>query len=172
MAQDEIELVLQIGGKTRGSIRVPATASREQIEQIARSSPASARHVGDQAIRSLANRSRDGLLQRIRALLDEEADRYLRLIDAAGIARESVSPGNEPYGDQLRAAAVDVEQARAEAGLSSDTPYQLPGAGTARPATTRVTPTTPAQTFPVAGPMLPPAGPTTGPTGTAPGAVA
>ena len=53
MAQDEIELVLQIGGKTRGSIRVPATASREQIEQIARSSPASARHIGDQSIRKV-----------------------------------------------------------------------------------------------------------------------
>lgn len=141
---------------------------------------------GDQAIRSLANRSRDGLLRRIRALLDEEADRYLRLIDAAGIPRESVSPGNEPYGDGLRAAAVEVEQARADAGLSSGSPYHLPAPGTVGPATTRATSATAAPTFPSAsptfpsvdpafpsaGPMPPPAGPATGPTGTAPGAVA
>ncbi len=35
LAQDEIELVLQINGKLRGSIRVPAGATREQIEQPA-----------------------------------------------------------------------------------------------------------------------------------------
>jgi len=50
LAQDEIELVLQIGGKTRGVIRVPANASREQIEQLARTSPAALRHIGDQSI--------------------------------------------------------------------------------------------------------------------------
>jgi leucyl-tRNA synthetase len=35
LVQDEIELVLQINGKTRGSVRVPAAAAREQIEQLA-----------------------------------------------------------------------------------------------------------------------------------------
>ncbi len=35
LAQDEIELVLQISGKLRGSIKVPAAAAREQIEAIA-----------------------------------------------------------------------------------------------------------------------------------------
>ncbi|GAB4440119.1 MAG: leucine--tRNA ligase [Rhodocyclaceae bacterium] len=35
LAQDEIELVLQIGGKRRGSVRVPASASRAQIERAA-----------------------------------------------------------------------------------------------------------------------------------------
>ena len=39
LVQDEIELVLQVNGKTRGSVRVPAGASREQIEQIATASP-------------------------------------------------------------------------------------------------------------------------------------
>jgi len=53
LVQDEIELVLQIAGKTRGSIRVPASASREQIDRIARSSPAALRHVGDQPIRKV-----------------------------------------------------------------------------------------------------------------------
>jgi leucyl-tRNA synthetase len=53
LAQDEIELVLQISGKTRGSIRVPAAAGKEQIEQIARTSPAAARHVGEQTVKKV-----------------------------------------------------------------------------------------------------------------------
>jgi len=39
LVQDEIELVLQVNGKTRGSVRVPAGASREEIERIATASP-------------------------------------------------------------------------------------------------------------------------------------
>jgi leucyl-tRNA synthetase len=39
LVQDEIELVLQVNGKTRGSVRVPAGASREAIEKIAVASP-------------------------------------------------------------------------------------------------------------------------------------
>jgi leucyl-tRNA synthetase len=35
LAQDEIELVLQINGKLRGAITVPADASRETIERLA-----------------------------------------------------------------------------------------------------------------------------------------
>jgi leucyl-tRNA synthetase len=35
LQQDEIELVLQINGKLRGAIRVPAAASKEVIEQTA-----------------------------------------------------------------------------------------------------------------------------------------
>lgn len=35
LRQDEVELVLQINGKLRGTIRVPADAGREQIEQAA-----------------------------------------------------------------------------------------------------------------------------------------
>ncbi|WJK33449.1 ABC transporter [Solwaraspora sp. WMMA2065] len=83
---------------------------------------------GDQAIRNLANRSREGLLRRIRALLDEEAGRYLRLIEAAGVPPQAVDATATPPGDRLRAAAVEVEQARAAAGLSSGTPYRLPDA--------------------------------------------
>ncbi len=40
LRQDEIELMLQVNGKLRGSIRVPATASKEQIEAIALASEA------------------------------------------------------------------------------------------------------------------------------------
>jgi leucyl-tRNA synthetase len=35
LVQDEVELVLQIGGKTRGSVRVPAQADRAAIERTA-----------------------------------------------------------------------------------------------------------------------------------------
>jgi leucyl-tRNA synthetase len=39
LVQDEIELVLQISGKLRGSIRVPATADRAAVEAAALASP-------------------------------------------------------------------------------------------------------------------------------------
>ena len=39
LAQDEIELVLQINGKLRGSIRVAAKADRARIEAAALASP-------------------------------------------------------------------------------------------------------------------------------------
>lgn len=35
LAQDEVELVLQVNGKLRGAIRVPAAAAKEQIEAAA-----------------------------------------------------------------------------------------------------------------------------------------
>ena len=35
LAQDEIELVLQVNGKLRGNLRVPADASKETIEAAA-----------------------------------------------------------------------------------------------------------------------------------------
>jgi leucyl-tRNA synthetase len=40
LEQDELELVLQVNGKLRGAIRVPAGASREAIERIATRSEA------------------------------------------------------------------------------------------------------------------------------------
>ena len=40
LEQDEIELVLQVNGKHRGSVRVPATASKHEIEQLAVASEA------------------------------------------------------------------------------------------------------------------------------------
>jgi leucyl-tRNA synthetase len=46
LKQDEIELVLQINGKHRGSVMVPASASRHQIEKLAIASEAFAAHAG------------------------------------------------------------------------------------------------------------------------------
>jgi leucyl-tRNA synthetase len=43
LVQDEIELVLQVAGKLRGAIRVPAGASREAIEAAALAAPEFAR---------------------------------------------------------------------------------------------------------------------------------
>jgi leucyl-tRNA synthetase len=39
LQQDEIELVLQVNGKTRGAVRVPAQADRAAIEAVAAASP-------------------------------------------------------------------------------------------------------------------------------------
>ncbi len=44
LRQEQIELVLQINGKLRGSLRVPAQAERAQIEALALASPEFARH--------------------------------------------------------------------------------------------------------------------------------
>jgi leucyl-tRNA synthetase len=46
LAQDEIELVLQINGKLRGSIRVPAATAKAGIEAAALAAPELARYAG------------------------------------------------------------------------------------------------------------------------------
>jgi leucyl-tRNA synthetase len=49
LEQDEIELVLQVNGKHRGSVLVPATASRHEIEILALASEAYRPHAGTAA---------------------------------------------------------------------------------------------------------------------------
>jgi leucyl-tRNA synthetase len=44
LEQDEIELMLQVNGKLRGSLRVPANASKQDIEKIALASEVLAKH--------------------------------------------------------------------------------------------------------------------------------
>jgi len=53
LLQDEIELVLQINGKFRGAILVPAGASREQIERLAIDSDVFQRMAAGQAIKKV-----------------------------------------------------------------------------------------------------------------------
>ncbi len=53
LQQDEIELMLQINGKLRGAIVVPATASREAIERIAIDSEIFQKLAGGQAIKKV-----------------------------------------------------------------------------------------------------------------------
>jgi leucyl-tRNA synthetase len=53
LVQDEIELVLQINGKVRGSVRVAAQADRAAIEAAALATEAWARHAQGQAPRKL-----------------------------------------------------------------------------------------------------------------------
>jgi len=53
LLQDEIELVLQINGKLRGAILVPAGASREQIERLAIDSEVFQRMAAGQAIKKI-----------------------------------------------------------------------------------------------------------------------
>ncbi len=58
---------------------------------------------GDQAVRSLAERARADLLQRVDELLDEEADRYYGAIEAAGIdARPAPSCAGQPRREGAR----------------------------------------------------------------------
>ena len=49
LVQDEIELMLQVNGKLRGSILVPAQADKAEIERIALASEAFAAHSGGAA---------------------------------------------------------------------------------------------------------------------------
>ena len=53
LVRDEIELVLQVNGKTRGTVRVPAGASRDEIEQIATASPDYLKFAGTAAPRKV-----------------------------------------------------------------------------------------------------------------------
>lgn len=53
LAQDEIELVLQINGKLRGKLVVPSGADQQAIEAAARSSPEVARHTAGAPIRKI-----------------------------------------------------------------------------------------------------------------------
>jgi len=53
LTREQIELVLQINGKTRGTLEVAATASREDIEAAARSHPALQRHAEGLTVRKV-----------------------------------------------------------------------------------------------------------------------
>ena len=50
---EEVELVVQVNGRLRGRIRVPADAGREAIEQAALAEPNVRRHIGDRPVRKL-----------------------------------------------------------------------------------------------------------------------
>lgn len=64
---------------------------------------------GDQAVRQLAARAKQDLLDRVRVLLDDERQRYTALLYDAGV--DHGAP------DRLRTAGGDVERARIAAGL-------------------------------------------------------
>ena len=53
LEQDEIELVVQVNGKLRGHIRVPKTAAKEQIEQLALNDEGVKRHTGGKPVKKL-----------------------------------------------------------------------------------------------------------------------
>jgi leucyl-tRNA synthetase len=53
LARDEIELVVQVNGKHRGSIRVPSDASKEAIERIALDSPNVQKHLAGQTAKKI-----------------------------------------------------------------------------------------------------------------------
>jgi leucyl-tRNA synthetase len=53
LEQDEIELVVQVNGKLRGSIKVPKAADRAAIEQLARANPNVQRFVAGQHVKKV-----------------------------------------------------------------------------------------------------------------------
>jgi leucyl-tRNA synthetase len=53
LAQDEIELVLQVNGKLRGKLVVPASADRAAIEAAARASVEVAKHAAGATVRKV-----------------------------------------------------------------------------------------------------------------------
>jgi leucyl-tRNA synthetase len=53
LEQDEIELVVQVNGKLRGSIRVPKAAGRGEIEELARANPNVQRFVAGQDVKKV-----------------------------------------------------------------------------------------------------------------------
>jgi leucyl-tRNA synthetase len=53
LEQDEVELVVQVNGKLRGSIRVPKAADRAAIEELARSNPNVQRFVAGQNVKKV-----------------------------------------------------------------------------------------------------------------------
>jgi leucyl-tRNA synthetase len=53
LAQDEIELVLQVNGKVRGKLRVPATADRIAIEAAAHAAPEVAKHASNGPVKKI-----------------------------------------------------------------------------------------------------------------------
>jgi leucyl-tRNA synthetase len=53
LKQDEIELVLQIGGKTRGAVRVPSAASKEQVEELTLGSPLAQKYIEGKPVKKV-----------------------------------------------------------------------------------------------------------------------
>ena len=50
---DEITLVIQIKGKTRGTISAPASASKDELEAIARASDIAQKYIADKEIKKV-----------------------------------------------------------------------------------------------------------------------
>ena len=53
LVADEITIVIQVMGKTRGTIQVPAQADKAAIEQAARESEAARRHIDGKEIKKV-----------------------------------------------------------------------------------------------------------------------
>ncbi|HYL19652.1 MAG TPA: class I tRNA ligase family protein, partial [Burkholderiales bacterium] len=53
LEQAVIELVLQVNGKMRGSIRVPSDASRAEIERLALESPIAQKYIAGQVVKKV-----------------------------------------------------------------------------------------------------------------------
>jgi len=78
--------------------------------------------VGDQTAQTVISASRERLLTRVAALLDDEAQRYLARLAEAGVADDASA-----VADRLRSAVAEVEAARRAARLTDGAALVLPG---------------------------------------------
>jgi leucyl-tRNA synthetase len=53
LISDELTLVIQVMGKTRGTVQVPASASREELEGYAKASEVGQKHLAGQSIKKV-----------------------------------------------------------------------------------------------------------------------
>ena len=53
LLQDEIELVVQVNGKHRGSVRIPSDASRDDIERLVLENPNVQKYIAGQAVKKV-----------------------------------------------------------------------------------------------------------------------
>ena len=53
LKRDVVTVVIQVNGKLRGKIEVPADASREEVEKLALRDEAVARHIGELTVRKI-----------------------------------------------------------------------------------------------------------------------
>jgi leucyl-tRNA synthetase len=53
LVEEEVELVVQVNGKHRGSVRVPRDADRQAIEKLVLVDPAVQKHVGGQPVKKV-----------------------------------------------------------------------------------------------------------------------
>ena len=51
LVDEEVEIIVQVGGKLRARIRVPAETGEEAVRELALAEPNVARHVGDAPLR-------------------------------------------------------------------------------------------------------------------------
>ncbi|MEL5940856.1 class I tRNA ligase family protein, partial [Tetragenococcus halophilus] len=53
LVEDQVEVVLQINGRVRAKVQVPAEATKEELEELAKNNPNIQEHLADKTIRKV-----------------------------------------------------------------------------------------------------------------------